>query len=156
MKYTLLLTALLFGRSLIAAQPADIGHFKGLAFSSATDRHPLEIFGGSLTKCADDSASQTSITRCEVENGSLVVTGSEGNSLNVKLASVAVLENKGETGDRDYYFDGTTDLMIGAQSVTADVQVTLVLDETAPTRVRGFIDLPDQSAKTSFEAYLVQ
>ena len=155
LRYALVTVAFLFGPFLVAAQPPDLGHFRGLAFSSATERHPLEIEGGNLVRCETNPSSHADITRCEVEKGSLVVTGAEGNHLKVKLVRVAVLRTAGKTPSRNYYFRGATDLMIGGQLVAVQAQVTLNWEDALPSRVRGFIDLPAQSARTSLEAYLV-
>jgi hypothetical protein len=150
------LSASLVGPSLLAAQPPDLGRFTGVAFSSATDRHPLEIDGGSLVRCETDATSHSGLTKCEVEKGSVVVTGgTEWNNLQVKLARVVVLRTQGAAPTRHYYFGGTADLRIGGQLVAAPVKVTLTLEDAAPGRVRGFIDLPVQAARTSLEAYLV-
>ncbi len=143
----------LLGNSLFATQPPGIGHFKGLAFSSATDRHPVEIDGGSLVKCKTDPRSQ--VTTCQVVKGSLIVTGTEWNELTVKLGRVAVLRTLGKTPTWHYYFKGTVDLLIGEQKIAAEAQVTLTLEDMTPNTVRGFIELPVQHAKNSIEAYLV-
>lgn len=155
MKYALVFTAFLFGPVLFAAQPPDLGHYKGLAFSSATDRHPLEIQGGSLVGCTADAGSTADITKCEVENGSLIVIGTEFNALNVKLERVAVLRSDAVTPSRHYYYQGTTDLKVGEQLVKTNVGVTINVEEKTPNRVQGFIDLPAQAARTSLEAYLI-
>jgi hypothetical protein len=147
------MTAFFFGPFLLAGQPPDIGHFKGLAFSSATDRHPLEIEGGSLAKCQVDPEALLDFSRCEVEKGSLIVTGTQWNNLNVKLTSVTVLRTKDE---RNYYFQGTADLTIGGQPIIVEAKVTLTVQDVAPQRVRGFIELPVQAARSSVEAYLVR
>jgi hypothetical protein len=154
MKHTLVITVLFFASSLFADQPPDIGHFKGLAFSSATDRHPVEINGGNLVRCEVDPNSHLEITKCDVEKGSVVVTGTEWNSLSVKLSRVTVLQTKG-TSTRNYYFRGTADLVIGGQPVTVETKVSLGVEEAFPNRIRGFIGLPDQGVRTSLEAYLV-
>ncbi len=154
MKHTFVALAFLVGPFLQAAQPADLGHFKGLVFSSATERHPLEINGGTLVKC-EVNATYSAMTTCEVEKGSIVVTGDIYNSLNIRLESVAILPSKYKPATHHYYYRGTADLMIGDQAVAARVQVTLSIEDALPNRVRGFIELPDQYAKSSIEAYLV-
>jgi hypothetical protein len=153
--YVLVVSAFLFASSVFATQPPDLGHFKGLAFSSATDRHPLEINGGSLVRCVDDPTSSLLITNCEVENGSIEVSGTDLNRLNVKLLRVAVLRTRRDTPTRNYYFHGLVDLQIGAELVTSPVSVTITIEDPMPNRLRGFIDLPDQAVRNSIEAYLV-
>src|SRR4051812_2250817 len=128
LKSAILTVALVFGPCLLAVQPPDVGHFKGLAFSSATDRHPVEINGGNLVGCEIEPDSE--ITRCEVKRGSVVVTGTEWNNLTVKLARVSVLRTTGKTPTRHYYFRGTADLMIGEQTVVAKALVTVNQDST--------------------------
>lgn len=148
--FALFVTGFVAIPSLFAAQPPDVGNFKGLAFSSATERHPLEIRGGNLVNCKNDTTSRFEINKCDVEGGSVVVTGGEWNRLDVKVTRAAVLRDGDTT---NYYLSGAADLTIGGQLVAVLVKVTLTLEDDAPNRVRGFIDLPDQAARTSLEAY---
>lgn len=152
MKLALGLFALTVGQFVFAVQPPDIGHFKGLAFSSSTVRQPLEIIGGQLVQCKA-KPDTSDFTTCEVENGSIVVLGTEGNGLNVKITRGTVLYSPGKNPTRHYYLRGTSDLTIGEKAVAVEVKVVLNFEDASPNLVRGLIELPDQYAKTSLEAY---
>lgn len=145
----------MFGPVALAAQLPDIGHLKGLVFSSPTDRHALEIEGGNLVKCETPTDSKLGISKCEIDKGSLVVSGTEWNSLDVKLTRAVTWDFKGKTPGRVYYVQGTTDLQIGSQKVAVNVRATLSFEDATPNRVRGVIEMQDQFTRSSLEAYVV-
>lgn len=152
MKIIVIACALLSSLNAVAAETPALGNFQGLAYSSATSRHPIDVRGGSLSAC---EASGGSLTKCKVAGGSLQVAGSAENVLRVEFQTVSFLQAAESDGSRHYYYKGQAQMASGLKVATIPVRVTLSVGDEAPDRVFGVIELPDQNAKTTLEAYRV-
>ena len=153
LKYLITLTALALAMPAFGDDAPALGNFRGLALSSATARHPLTVRGGTPVACEVPEGSTLDLKKCKVQDASLVVTGPEENALNVTFEKVNVLRSEGKYAGWHYYYKGTANLTIGGKPVVAPVFATLNLDDTNPNRLFGVIELTDQYAKTTIEAY---
>lgn len=152
MKRILSALALSVTLPLFAIEAPPLGNFRGLAFSSATSRQPLQILSGDFTACqaSDDDSSSL---RCDVQNGSVAVSGGAENSLNIKFEKVTYFPGRGESQNRHYYFKGTSELLVGEKRLTIPVSVTLTVESKAQDRTFGVIELPNEYAQATVEAF---
>jgi hypothetical protein len=151
MKTSLGLFAFVLCLPLFAAEAPSFGSYKGAVFSSATHRQPLQIQSGDFSACKQ-AERQLDVVKCEVQNGSLVVSGSPDTSLTVNFNKVSYLRHTRD-GVSNYYLRGTSELTIGNRQVTVPVKVIATIDDKDREKVTGFIEFEDQYVKTSYQAF---
>ena len=104
-------------------------------------------------RCKLDGTTQPFIVPCEVEQGSLLVTGLSASPFEVVFSKVSVLNPQANPELTHYYYKGTVNLVIGNKTIAAPAGVTVTTDRKVPDQVVGAIELPNQYTKTFFEAY---
>ena len=133
-----------------AVEAPTFGVFKGTAFSSVTLRQPLQLQSGEFSNCKNDER-KLEIIRCDVQNGSLTVSGSPS-AITVTFKRVSFLTDTPTAGS-SYYLHGTTEIAIGERQVTVPAKVIVSFKDSKREKMIGVIELEDQYVKTFFEAY---
>lgn len=155
MKLSLSLLALVLVSPAFAADPLPLGNFEGVEFTSPTVRHSFKIHGGTLAGC-EQVGRTIGFMKCHVQNGFLEVGGDAATALRVDFTTVTVFRTDAKSTFTSYYFRGLSNVVIGPKTVSAPVLVRVGVDDPQPDRLVGSLELADQYAKTSLEAYRVQ
>lgn len=147
-----ILLSIFWGTTVLAATPNNIGDFNGQLFTGPSVVQRVQIQGGALSECTQNSGSLSEIYKCKLSEAAIVVTHADRSSDTYTFDTAAVLIPK-ETETRHYYLKGTRRIDIGGQEVTQEIGATINLKDAEPNRASGYLELKLSGIRSWFDTY---